>query len=48
VVSKSLRKTFTLKNKPWHERHEFKEDELNFENNFSNTHYSLLRERTNV
>lgn len=50
IVTKSMKKTMTLRNDPWYEHHDFKEDEFDyhFNNNISNTQYSLLRDRTNV
>lgn len=40
----------TLKNEPWYDHHEFKEDDYDFNanNNFTNANYSLLRDRHNV
>jgi len=45
-----MKKTMTLRNDPWYEHHDFKEDEFDyhFNNDVSNTQYSLLRDRTNV
>ena len=42
-----MKKTMTMKNDVWYDRHEFKEDSFEPNNNVSNTPYSLL-DRQNI